>query len=88
MQVSETNLIVGADIAKVNHVARGQDIRGIEWVKAGFKPTRSIDLYRGMLFILFYFILFYFTTLVPENSRLIPHLKSLLLDPVPKPSLD
>lgn len=30
MQVSETTLIVGADIAKANHVARAQDYRGIE----------------------------------------------------------
>lgn len=42
MQVSEKTLIVGADIAKVNHVARAQDFRGIEFGKRLlFQNTRD-----------------------------------------------
>lgn len=42
MQVSETTLIVGTDIAKVNHVARAQDFRGIELGKRLlFQNTRD-----------------------------------------------
>jgi len=33
-QVLESTLIIGADIAKKNHVARAQDFRGIEFDKA------------------------------------------------------
>ena len=33
-QIGESTLLVGADIAKHNHVARAQDFRGIELGKA------------------------------------------------------
>lgn len=42
MQVSEKTLIIGVDIAKINHVARAQDFWGIELVKRLlFKNTRE-----------------------------------------------
>ena len=42
MQLSEKTLIIGVDIAKVNHVARAQDFRGIELGKRLlFKNTRD-----------------------------------------------
>lgn len=42
LQVSESTLIIGADIAKFNHVARAQDFRGIEFGKAlTFQNTRN-----------------------------------------------
>lgn len=42
LQVSESTLIIGADIAKHNHVARAQDFRGIEFGKAlTFQNTRN-----------------------------------------------
>jgi transposase len=42
MQVSEKTLIIGVDIAKVDHVARAQDFRGIELGKRLlFKNTRD-----------------------------------------------
>lgn len=50
MQVSEKTLIIGVDIAEMNHVARAQDFRGVELGKglcSRIQETDYADSFNG-----------------------------------------